>query len=270
MAELGRPGNDMIATGTLSEGKPMAFIAALFHRVGVVVFWLCSIGAASAATVQVTYTGVVGDSSHDYGGVFGLAGQSLGGQPFTVAYIFDTTRGDILNSPTETQAYGGINLGNASPSLGATISINGYSVAIDGRYLGLISNFSYTVSHQAYEVNSFVNGFVNSYLYNSAYDATSPFPVSLTSPYSYSVIPGTAHAGGFKIDEQFPGGPELYAFGDLYPTTLTVTVSPVPGPNAGAGLPGLVFGFGGVLAWRLTLRLTALQNANTKDHAGRK
>jgi hypothetical protein len=129
---------------------------------------------ASAAVVEIVFTGTVADESHDYGGVFGLAGTTLWGYAFTADYRFDTAIGSV----------GGVSQGNASPSLGATITINGHSVFIDGGYFGMVSNFT----EQAQQVSNFVGGAINSDLYNYTTGLASSTPVSLTESGSYSFM----------------------------------------------------------------------------------
>jgi hypothetical protein len=104
---------------------------------------------ASATIVQVTYTGTL-SSGFDTSGVFGPPGTDLTNDPYTASYLFDTTFAG--STPTYNVAYGGtiISVPNASPSLGATLTINGRSFSIMGDYFSQILGYNDGVYSLAY------------------------------------------------------------------------------------------------------------------------
>ena len=94
---------------------------------------------ASATIVDVTYTGTV-SSGGDSIGVFGLGPDltDLTGFSFVSHYTFDTSVGIIVTSPTLNENQGGSYFGNTSPSICATLTINGHTVSITGNDIGYI------------------------------------------------------------------------------------------------------------------------------------
>jgi hypothetical protein len=90
---------------------------------------------AWATVVDVNITGTV-ETGSDASGVFGVAGASLAGDDFSIAYVFDTS----LASPssTNTNVFGGsifsppIN----SPVVSSSITINGITLNLNGNGYG--------------------------------------------------------------------------------------------------------------------------------------
>jgi hypothetical protein len=99
---------------------------------------LCIAGFGSPAKADVVYVMVSGTvtGGDDASGLFGTAGGSLIGDGFTAQYEFNTSLGTTLNSTTENYAYGGSEYNTTSPSLGASLTINGRTVLIAGDYFG--------------------------------------------------------------------------------------------------------------------------------------
>src|SRR5438309_2193510 len=98
---------------------------------------IVSASKASAAIVNVTYTGTVA-SGVDEQGLFGAPNTSLVGDSYIAQYTFDTAVGFTFSTPTQNYAYGGDNWGNASPALSTTVTINGVSVTYVGNNVGSI------------------------------------------------------------------------------------------------------------------------------------
>jgi hypothetical protein len=66
------------------------------------------------------------------------------------SYVFNTALGTTYSSATYNFAYGGPFYSNASPSLGATVTINGHTVIIDGSYLGEILGLNFWYVREQY------------------------------------------------------------------------------------------------------------------------
>ncbi len=106
-------------------------VAAMGFMVG-----LGPLAPADAAVGHITFQGPIWYGA-DYTGVFGVApGSILINYQAVVEYTFDTNIGFTLASPDYSYAYGGGNWNSASPSLGATVTINGVTKSILGYFVG--------------------------------------------------------------------------------------------------------------------------------------
>jgi hypothetical protein len=100
---------------------------------------------ADAQVVNITYTGTVA-SGYDGAGLFSGAWTDLSGYSFKATYKFDTSVG--MTAPGF--ALGGTAVGAATPSLGASITINGSTVLIAGSIIGYFNSFNTPSSSQQY------------------------------------------------------------------------------------------------------------------------
>jgi len=223
---------------------------------------------ASADIVTVTVTGTVAPYQFnnryfispviDYTGIFGQPGASLAGDAFTILWTVDTScpgcSASIYNSVS-----GGSVSGTASPILSAVLTINGGSVTY-GPAAELGEMYGYTNAFYVNVTVSPANAAINSYVNSTANN----LPNSITQPFSYTLTPGIDNVSngfppniiGGAFSEPAPGNPSCKPFCDVlagyfYVSTITLdNLTPaVPGPIAGAGLPGLILASGGLLGW---------------------
>jgi hypothetical protein len=208
---------------------------------------------AAADAITITYTGTVNAVNAiilpaiDVDGVFGPAGASLVGDPFTLVYNANVCGGCTEMAGGTSDIYHG----TPSPITSAVLTINGISftfatpvdVSLSGRS-GLngesFDERNLSVEQPPYIVSTLTVGPVTD------------LPPSLDVPFSYDIIHDDARGyssnGAFYIN---------HTVGSLAPEHLTVDnpsyTGPVfpstPGPIAGAGLPGLILASGGLLGW---------------------
>jgi hypothetical protein len=226
---------------------------------------------ASADVVTVTVTGTVApyqfDNDYfiapvvDYTGVFGQPGANLAGDPFTILWTVDTNcPACFANFPNQVAG-----VGTGSPIVSAVLTIGGGSVIYGPGDYGIMFGYNngsgnntsgfyvnVTVSPGTAAVNSIVNSTTNN------------LPNSITQPFSYTLTPGIDNVtNGFppnfiggSFETPAPGSPICNPFcgvlaGYFYVSTITLDnpAFRVPGPIAGAGLPGLILASGGLLSW---------------------
>lgn len=210
----------------------------LFAAIAIAGFTAGGMTTASAAVVDITYTGTVAAGSHS--GLFGTPGD-LTGASFVLEFRYDTSvPGTVSHSdPTTNYAYGGTGFGiPAVPGLSASITINGFTQSVIP-----------TFDSQIYGSNNGVNSYQ---LHYARADSSNGFRASITNfngllpatidaPFTYTVQPGDQMQGSFRIDNVSGA-----AFGELTFATLTERVegvSAVPEPSTWAMM---ILGFCGV------------------------
>ncbi len=210
----------------------------LFAALAIAGLTVEGMATASAAVVDITYTGTVSAGSHS--GLFGTPGD-LTGANFVLEFRFDTSvPGIVSNSdPTINFAYGGTAFGiPAVPGLSASITINGFTQSVtptfDSQIVGINSGLTSQQVHYARADTS--NGFQASIT-----NSNGLLPATIDVPFAYTVQPGDQMQGFFRFDNIFGS-----AYGELTFATLTETVegvSAVPEPSTWAMM---ILGFCGV------------------------
>jgi hypothetical protein len=218
-----------------SRGKIMK--ATLLGAISALTLSLAA-SSASAEIVVVTYTGVVLGNSYDVTSVFGFPHNTdIGGQTYTARYVFDTTLGDVVSTPSTNYAQGGTLYGFVSPALSATLTINGVTVSIgvpnyNAQIFG--QNEGTTSAQQSVAQNmegSSSGVYTYNYVDNEVHSNTGNLPASITTSFTYTVNPATDYAiqdFQFYTYDNGTGTLEVYAYGELSAETLTVTAGAVP------------------------------------------
>jgi hypothetical protein len=199
--------------------------------------------AARASIVVVTYAGTV-SNGFDYTGVFGTANADLTGGSYSVVYKFDTSKGQFQTDALSQHSFGS---GAASPSLGATVTINGHSASIGGvtsadayGYHGIgFATQTINVKDDYFDPDHevrFTQAGINNY--------DGGLPGSFTSPFIFHLGAGDNSYGSSQFSYVDPTThAQQSAFANA--TFSTLTVSAVPEPSTWAmmmlGFAGLAF-----------------------------
>jgi hypothetical protein len=197
-------------------------------------------GSAQATIVKVTYTGTVLRGSDGADGAFG--GGNLVGDAFTASYMFDTSKGVAYNAGGVGYVDGGNGYGVDSPSLGASLTINGHTASVAGNDYGRLlgqeaSDFSEedaTAQSDDYYLDN------NVYAYRDAAFGSTTF-----APYNADLT-GASSYGSFV---SYLDGTTLTLAGKH----LTVAAGAVPEPTSWALMLGGFGMVGGALRSRRKL-----------------
>jgi PEP-CTERM motif len=208
-----------------------------------------SVVPAQATIVTATYTGIISS-----GISCSPTCTELDGGNFTVVFNYDPTiAGFQRNTPSYSHAFGGGSLGTV-PMISESFSINNKPTLnfsnFDG---GAIQSYSdYNGSLQAHSSSFLISTPQLYFVENvnvSISSLSTSIPLSLLSPFTYTLQAGEAGSGSFNYRYvDFTTGLNETLFADLAPTTLTVTVaeSPitaVPEPSTWAMM---ILGFAGL------------------------
>jgi PEP-CTERM motif len=201
---------------------------------------LCGMASSASATIAtITYTGTVATGA-DETGIFGQAATELGGDAFKLVYTLDTSKGNSAGGCSGGQCfqedYGGSNFGVA-PSMTAALTIKGVTVFFDGSLVS--DDFSRQNSNgsglsQISQEDFGGIGLVRSNFING--NGSNFFPLSLTTPYSLSLIGSAEQATDFSIS-----GASGTARGTFSPDHVSLSVPGVPEPASWAMM---LVGFG--------------------------
>jgi hypothetical protein len=195
---------------------------------------------ASATIVYVTVTGTVA-SGIDGGGFVGTANANLAGDAYIAQYEFDTSLNFTSITTGSTQVYGGIADNATSPSLAASLTINGEGFSIAGTYFGLISGQK---DPNNSESAAQVNDSESVYLFNEMRGDPGTSPRSINTAFSITSVGNSTAVGGFA-----DGRTNLTLTSAVWtesltdPTVVVVPATDVPEPASmamlGVGLFGL-------------------------------
>jgi PEP-CTERM motif len=189
---------------------------------------------AWATIVDATFTGTIGPSSPDNQGIFGPAGNDLGGSTFVLTFEYDTTLGNyVVNNANEIELSGGTVYAVPTLMIFASVTINGIT--------GPLFNGDFNSSIQT------LNGvnFANNQVFMQAIDAnqlgpvigvvgqtpTGIIPVSIDTPQTI-----TFDSTFFSFGSVAWGDPaNINSLTNLQFTSVSSLVYSIPGPGDGVG-----------------------------------
>ena len=209
-----------------------------------------SVFPAQANIVTATYTGTITSGTGCT-----PACTALDGDSFALVFNYDPTiAGFQQNTPNFSHAFGGGLLGTV-PIISESFSINdgpplNFSNFDSGAIFSFSDEFQSSLGHSSsFTILTPQLSFVENADANIHSFSNTSIPLSLTSPFTYSVQAGDTSSGSirYRTTDVTSGFFEL-VFADLSPTTLTVTVADsstaaVPEPSTWAMM---IIGFAGV------------------------
>lgn len=194
---------------------------------------ICGSRPASAALIDVTWTGTVSSGNVGAAGAFGIQdtfqGNELAGQAFTASFRFDTTIGSLVQGAGFADLRGGTGFGDGSlpgPAVFATLTINGITVSFGDDAFGGYSRKSADGVSDIYTEVNMADG-DTLFLRVFRLDENIPFP-GLGETLSYDI--GGAGDLPQGVFQQIDGGIALFN-GNLAPTKVTIAPFVVTDPD---------------------------------------
>jgi len=209
---------------------------------------------SQAALYDITYTGVV-SSGYDQTGVFLGHDSDLTGQAFTAAFTlnYPLPAGTTEYDDGQTHyAYGG--WGYGAPSfVSGKITINGKSDSVSGSYISAeylqkLSTGDYFGTSSYDNISSDPSSYKYSYIDTWIQSTNDNYlnGTSFTQSVNYTTDSNDTAGASFQFYEYDydTGATEKYAYGNLTPSNVTVSVSAVPEQSTWAMMI-TAFGFAG-------------------------
>jgi hypothetical protein len=207
---------------------------------------LLGAGSVSAATVEVTYTGTITYVTDPGGAIKSIFGtDSLLGDSYVATYVFNTSLGQTLTSPTLNYAIGGSVYSDTSPLLSNFVTVTvgtvpvTYSISnhnadeIEGCLSCVPTTFSVPVNQQYELAEDFQESgttTTRAYIQSLASDPSGALPISITQPFIYLIGPSDIAYSQLAFSTS-NSSTAAFAEDEIEVdnvSTVTVTVTPLP------------------------------------------